>query len=198
MDTLEKWEQWPVAGLVLAGGLNTAIWYAGRLLPGPAWAVLPWLITVAAIASVIAIDGSLVATIAGMRDGRRSKWSTINICVTAIFTGLAALAAHDVLPGIGPALHGLFAVTIVTYALHLATPRAASANLPQELATSQQGLALAEQEIANLRGQLAAERERPVILRLEDAARMLIDAGAPEATIRTWRQQGRLKEPSYE
>jgi hypothetical protein len=187
-DTLERWEQWPVAGLVLAAGLNTAIWYAGRLLPGPAWVALPWLITLAAIASVVAIDGSLVATIAGMREGRRSKWSTINICVTATFTGLAALAAHGVLSVIGPALHGLFAVTIVTYALHLAEPRAAAANLPQVLAD-------AERENASLRAQLAAERERPVVLRLEDAARMLIAAGAPEATIRTWRQQGRLREP---
>lgn len=121
-DTVARWEAWPVGALVAAAGLNTALWYAGPTLPGPVAWLLPWLVTAAAVASVIAIDGSLVATIAGMRAGRRSRWSAANIVVSAVFTGLAALAAHT-LPAIGPWLHGLFALTIVTYAMHLAQPR---------------------------------------------------------------------------
>lgn len=120
---MERWEQWPVGGLVFAGGLNTAIWYTGKMLPLEVRDWLPWIVTTAAVAAVVAIDGSLVATIGGMREGRRSIWSTANIIVTALFTGLAALAAHEVLPWIGPSLHGLFAITLVTYSMHLAQPK---------------------------------------------------------------------------
>lgn len=124
IDTLETWEKWPVAALVAAAGLNTAIWYAGDVLPIEARGILPWLITIAAIASVVAIDGSLIATIAGRRQGRRNRWGVANICVTALFTALAALSAHSAIVGIAPWLHGLFAATIVTYAMHLEQPRA--------------------------------------------------------------------------
>ena len=77
-----------------------------------------------AVASVVAIDGALVATIAGMRLGRYSHWSVASIAVAGLFTMLAALAAHQTLPGLGPWLHGVFALTFVTYAMHLAQPRA--------------------------------------------------------------------------
>lgn len=123
-DHLEGWEQWPIYGLVAAAGLNTALWYAGGQLPAEATAALPWITLVAAVASVIAIDGALVATIAGMRLGRYSRWSVASIAVAGLFTMLAALAAHQTLPGLGPWLHGVFALTFVTYAMHLAQPRA--------------------------------------------------------------------------
>lgn len=156
-DTVARWEAWPVGALVAAAGLNTALWYAGAAMPGAVRWLLPWLITAAAVASVIAIDGSLVATIAGMRAGRRSRWSVVNIIVTAAFTGLAALAAHT-LPTIGPWLHGLFALTIVSYAMHLAQPR-------QDVTIA---LALREQEIgkreADVARRLAAlERQVTVV-----------------------------------
>lgn len=143
-DTVARWEAWPVGALVTSAGLNTALWYAGPTLPEPVHWILPWLVTAAAVASVIAIDGSLVATIAGMRAGRRSRWSIANIVITAAFTGLAALAAHT-LPDIGPWLHGLFALTIVTYAMHLSQPR-------QDVTIA---LALREQEVARRESDVA-------------------------------------------
>lgn len=127
-DTLERWEKWPAGALVAAAGLNTAIWYAGPTLPDSVRYILPWLVTIAAVAAVVAIDGALIATIAGMRAGRRSWWSGGNIVVTAVFTALAALSAHNVMPSIGPALHGLFALTIVTYAMHLAQAKTSAVN----------------------------------------------------------------------
>lgn len=142
-DTVARWEAWPVGALVAAAGLNTALWYAGPTLPGPVAWLLPWLVTAAAVASVIAIDGSLVATIAGMRAGRRSRWSAANIVVSAVFTGLAALAAHT-LPAIGPWLHGLFALTIVTYAMHLAQPKVTPVNPHVDSLQAQLTQALAE------------------------------------------------------
>lgn len=165
-DTVARWEAWPVGALVAAAGLNTALWYAGAAMPDPVRWLLPWLVTAAAVASVIAIDGSLVATIAGMRAGRRSRWSVVNIVVTAAFTGLAALAAHT-LPTIGPWLHGLFALTIVSYAMHLAQPR-------QDVTIA---LALREQEVGK-REQAAAQRTADLDKMLTDHAAAVVQFNA--------------------
>lgn len=143
-DILEPWEKWPVAALVAAAGLNTAIWYAGDVLPIEARGILPWLITIAAIASVVAIDGALIATVAGMRLGRRNRWSAGNIMVTALFTALAALSAHDAVLGIAPWLHGLFAITIVMYPMHLSMPRV---DVGIALALREQELTRREQDV---------------------------------------------------
>lgn len=128
-DTLENFEKWPVGALVASAGLNTALWYASPVLPKEAWQLVPWLTMLAGLAAVVAIDGSLIATIAGMRQGRRSEWSVANIFITALFTALAAWAAHGVFSDISPWLHGLFALTIVAYLMHLAQPKATSVNL---------------------------------------------------------------------
>jgi hypothetical protein len=145
IDRLEKWEAMPAAALFVAAGLNTGIWYVGPLMPDAVHAALPWLVTIVGIVAILAIDGSLIATIAGMRQGRRSHWSKANIFVTALFTALAALSAHAVLPDIGPALHALFAATIVTYAMHLAQPRA---DVGIALALREQELTRREQDVS--------------------------------------------------
>jgi hypothetical protein len=150
IDRLEKWEAMPAAALFIAAGLNTGIWYVGPLMPDAVHAALPWLVTIVGIVAILAIDGSLIATIAGMRQGRRSHWSKANIFVTALFTALAALSAHDVLVQIGEvqigaALHALFAATIVTYAMHLAQPRA---DVGIALALREQEVQRREQEVS--------------------------------------------------
>jgi hypothetical protein len=145
IDRLEKWEAMPAAALFIAAGLNTGIWYVGPLMPEAVHAALPWLVTIVGVVAILAIDGSLIATIAGMRQGRRSHWSKVNIFVTALFTALAALSAHAVLPDIGPALHALFAATIVTYAMHLAQPRA---DVGIALALREQELTRREQDVS--------------------------------------------------
>ena len=123
-DTLETWEKWPVFGLVGAAGLNTAIWYVGSNMPAQVTALLPWLFVFGSVAAVMAIDGALVATIAGMRNGRATRWSTSAIGVAGVFTFFAALSAHGAIPvQWSNALHGLFALTFVTYSMHLAQPK---------------------------------------------------------------------------
>lgn len=67
----------------------------------------------------------------------------------------------------------------------LAAARAEGAQLRAERDDAR-GLAV------QLRAELDRERGRPV-LSLESAADLLIEAGAPEATIRTWRTAGRLR-----
>jgi hypothetical protein len=163
-DTLNSWEKWPVGALVGAAGLNTAIWYVGANLSGPLGFFAQLMITLAAVASVVAIDGALIATIAGMREGRRSRWSFANIAVTALFTGLAALSAHEVLPTIGGALHGLFALTIVTYAMHLSQPRTAATIATTLVASLQAELAEARMVIDSQRKQLDTTAQQPLSL----------------------------------
>lgn len=180
-DTLARWEKWPALALVAAAGLNTAVWYVGVPLAGYLPLATQVMLTLAAVASVIAIDGALIATIAGMREGRRSRWSTANIVVCALFTGLAALAAHT-LPDIGPWLHGLFALTIVTYAMHLAQPRT---NVNQHIESLQAELAATRAELDALRNQPPILIDtpqprlvdtRPDVLRWRDDDKLTFDA----------------------
>lgn len=73
----------------------------------------------------------------------------------------------------------------------LAPLRAQIATLHALLAERDAQLAAAARLVTDLRTELARERSRPV-LDVETAMRVLVDAGAPEATLRGWRQSGRL------
>lgn len=194
-DNLESWERWPVGALFVAQGLYVAEWYAGARLAVPA-GIMAWVSTLGGLAAFVAIDGAMIATVAGMRAGRRGWWSVAAIVVTALFGALVALSLHGALPTwVDSWLHAGFAATITTYLLHLAQPRAIArdllAALREEAAAERERAADLAQTIAELRGQLAGERERPVI-DVRTAARILVDAGAPESTIRGWLP--RLKE----
>lgn len=189
---MHRWEKWPVAALFIAQGLYVMEWYAGTRLAIPVW-LMAWIATFGGLAAFVAIDGAMVATVAGMRAGRRGRWSVAAIVVTALFGALVALSLHGALPAWFDAwLHAGFAATITTYLLHLAQPIVTPANLAADLASTRAELATARDTIATLRDTVAAERSRPV-LRLEDATRLLVEAGAPEATIRGWMTSGRLR-----
>lgn len=123
MDQLERWERWPVAALFVAQGLQVARWYLTGFAPPEVTAALPWLMTGGAVAAMVAIDGAMIATVAGMRQGRRTIWSIAAIVVTAAFGALVALDLHGAVRGAGAWLHAGFAATIACYLLHLAQPR---------------------------------------------------------------------------
>lgn len=131
---LAPWETWPIWALGLSNGLNLAIWYVvsmlaiqapGLLLRLPPFvnALLPLLIVAGAVATAISLDGVLVATLAGMRGGRRGAWSWLTIAGAGLFSGAIAWAVHsgqsDALPG----LHVAQAVVLVLYNLHLSQPK---------------------------------------------------------------------------
>lgn len=160
-DTLAPWERWPVAALLAAAGLNTAVWYVGATLTGALPLPAQVMLTIGGVAAVVAIDGAMIATVAGMREGRRSWWGFGNIAVTALFTALAALSAHGVWPGIGGALHALFALTIVSYLMHLSQPRqdalAELASREQAVARQAAELGKARQEAEQILAERAAE-----------------------------------------
>jgi hypothetical protein len=131
---LAPWETWPIWALGLSNGLNLAIWYVVSMLaiqapglllrlPGFVNALLPLLIVAGAVATAISLDGVLVATLAGMRGGRRGAWSWLTIAGAGLFSGAIAWAVHsgqsDTLPG----LHVAQAVVLVLYNLHLSQPK---------------------------------------------------------------------------
>lgn len=122
-DALAPYEKWPVAALFVASGLYIAEWYAGSRLAIPAdWMAL--IATLGGVAAMVAVDGAMIATVAGMRQGRRGMWSVAAILITALFGGLVALVLHGALPErVGAWLHAGFVATIAAYLLHLAQPR---------------------------------------------------------------------------
>lgn len=127
-DTLAPWERWPVAALFVAQGAYVFEWYTRATLPPEVRALLPWLVTAAGVAAFVAIDGAMIATVAGMRAGRRSQWSVAAIVLTAAFGAAVALDLHGAL-AVGAWLHAGFALTIAAYLLHLAQPRSTDARI---------------------------------------------------------------------
>lgn len=161
-DSLARWEKWPVAALFLAGGLYLMEWYAGPRLAIPAdW--MTYVSTLGGIAAMVAVDGAMIATVAGMRQGRRGVWSVATILMTALFAGGVALVLHGALPAwVGAWLHAGFVATIAAYLLHLAQPRATAAqtesdaaHLRAELAQREVDAAQAAEESARLAAELA-------------------------------------------
>lgn len=114
-DKLLWWEKLPIIGLFLAQGLYVWRWYTGFTAP-------PEVIATAGIFAVAAIDGAMVATVMGMRQGRRSRASVAAIVATALFGALVALDLYGAISGLSAWLHAGFAVVIVSYLLHLAAP----------------------------------------------------------------------------
>lgn len=121
-DKLNWYEKWPVGALFVAQGLQVFEWYVDARMPPQVRDALPWLVTAAGASAFVAIDGAMIATVAGMRAGRRGWWSVAAIMLTAAFGALVALNLHGALPFLGPWLHAGFAVTIAAYLMHLAQP----------------------------------------------------------------------------
>jgi hypothetical protein len=149
-DTLAWWEKLPIVGLFAAQGLYVWRWYVG-----PEITPLALVVMLAGIAAVAAIDGAMVATVAGMRQGRRSRASYAAIVVTASFGAAVALDLYGAIMLVSAWLHAGFALTIVCYLLHLAAPRATSAQERAVDAQTEQALAQLEQALAQAHAERA-------------------------------------------
>jgi len=132
---LEKWETWPLWALGLSNGLNIALWYVlsmarikanevSIVVPGLVSTWLPWVIVAGGVAAAVSLDGVLIATIAGMRHGRRGLWSVLTIIGAAVFSGAIAYAVHAGVLNEAPALHVAQAVVLALYNLHLSQRKA--------------------------------------------------------------------------
>lgn len=169
-DKLQFWEKAPIVGLFIAQGAYVWKWYVG------AAAVLPVaIVALAGIAAVASIDGAMVSTIAGMRQGRRSRWSVAAIAVTALFGALVALDLHGAIRGASAWLHAGFALTIVCYLLHLASPRTQAPRVAQGTRGRQRTLRALVGALRESRATAAAMTEAAVQAR-DMAARATGDA----------------------
>lgn len=122
-DKLEWWEKWPIGAVFTAQGLYVAEWYVGARMPSALAGVMAWLAVFGGVAAWVAIDGAMIATVMGMRQGRRSWWSILAIVVTAAFGAAVALDLYGAFSRGSAWLHAGFALTIVCYLLHAAAPR---------------------------------------------------------------------------
>lgn len=176
-DKLSLWEKAPIVGLFLAQGAYVWRWYVGEAAALPAAVV-----ALAGVAAVAAIDGAMVATVAGMRQGRRSPASVAAILVTAGFGAAVALDLYGAISGASAWLHAGFALTIVCYLLHLSAPVVGTR--AKDLAAK---VAQAEAEAARLTRELArtsdeaAQARALVAQHAEDVARAQEEAGASVA-----------------
>lgn len=151
---LERWESWPLWAIGLSNGLNIALWFVLSMvrvqapelamhLPALVDLAMPWLIVAGAVSSALSLDGVLIATIAGVRHGRKSLWSYATIAGAGLFSALIAYAVHSGLLAEWSWLHVAQAIVLVLYNLHLSQPKgltgagsSASALLPAEPATT--------------------------------------------------------------
>lgn len=149
---LERWESWPLWAIGLSNGLNISLWFVLSMvrvqapelalrLPPMVNLAMPWLIVVGAVASALSLDGVLIATIAGVRHGRRSQWSYATIAGSGVFSAMIAYAVHSGLLAQWSWLHVAQALVLVLYNLHLAQPKRFTA--PAGLASALPGWRLA-------------------------------------------------------
>jgi len=144
--------------LGLSNGLNIALWYVLSMarvqasevdivVPGLVSAWLPWVIVAGGIAAAGSLDGGLIATIAGMRHGRRGNWSVLTIVGAAVFSGAIAYAVHAGVLNEVPILHVAQAAVLALYNLHLSqrkalqsgdAPASRSASLTTKVQSGQQ------------------------------------------------------------
>lgn len=167
-DKLHLWEKWPIGAVFTAQGLYVFAWYVGKQMPAEVTAFLPWLYVVGGVAAWLAIDGSMIATVMGMRAGRRSVWSVAAIVITAAFGAGLALDLYSALPTDAESgaawLHAGFALTIVCYLMHLAAPKSgervadlktAVAQLTADVAHAAQQVAQADARVADALARVA-------------------------------------------
>ncbi len=131
---LERWESWPLWAIGLSNGLNIALWFVLSMvrvqapelamhLPALVDLAMPWLIVAGAVSSALSLDGVLIATIAGVRHGRKSLWSYATIAGAGLFSALIAYAVHAGQLQRWSWLHVAQAIVLVLYNLHLSQPK---------------------------------------------------------------------------
>ena len=161
---LERWESWPLWAIGLSNGLNIALWFVLSMvrvqapelamhLPTLVNMAMPWLIVAGAVSSALSLDGVLIATIAGVRHGRKSLWSYATIAGAGLFSALIAYAVHAGQLQQWSWLHVAQAIVLVLYNLHLSQPKGLTgAN------SSASRLSLADGANTTLLGDLLAAR----------------------------------------
>jgi hypothetical protein len=150
MDKMGKLEKIALTSAVSGAVFNVFLYGIGATLASAGeGSDLYWIRIIAAILQAAAFDLVAIATVMGMRDGRRSQWSMGTAVASA---GVSAAIALDVAGVYSmPWLHAMNALIVLAFTMHLLTPprskrapqlrrlvRRLCATLRQERATADQ------------------------------------------------------------
>lgn len=132
---LARWEQLPAWALGISQGLNIFLWYIMSLervalqgqtairVPDFVISFLPFAVFIAAIAAAVSLDGTMIATIGGSRNGRDGVWTWVSVIAAALFSAGIALDVYggSILPGAW--LHIAQTAVLFCYMMHLRQKR---------------------------------------------------------------------------
>lgn len=197
-DTMSRLEKIALTSAISGAVFNVFLYGIGARLDeiGAAWSLLFVLRVVAAIAQAAAFDLVAVATVMGMRAGRRGRWSIITAVASALVSAMIALDVAGVVQL--PILHAANALIVLAFTLHLLTPRSLARDDVDRLTTLEQALADREQVVTDLEQTLTCREQE--LTRVEQAlatARQELSSRATPATVDviyvathrlTWRQ----------
>lgn len=131
-NDLIAWERLPAIALGISQGLNIFLWYVMSLervalhdgraparVPEFVVSLLPFAVFVAAIAAAVSLDGTMIATVLGSRNGRDGVWTWVTVVAAALFSAGIALDVYggNVLPGAW--LHIAQTAVLLCYMMHL-------------------------------------------------------------------------------
>lgn len=168
MDKMTKLDKTALSSAVSGAVFNVFLYGIGATLASAGEGSNLYIIRIiAAILQAAAFDLVAIATVMGMRAGRRSRWSMLTAVASALVSAAIALDVAGVLAM--PWLHAANALIVLAFTLHLLTPprakrapqlrrlvRRLCATLRQERATADQLAAQLRQAIDQVR-QLEAQ-----------------------------------------
>jgi hypothetical protein len=196
-DKMTRLEKVALTSAASGAVFNVFLYGIGATLHSATDGPLFYLRVGAAILQAAAFDLVAIATVMGMRDGRRSRWSMATAVASALVSAAIALDVAGVLTM--PWLHAANALIVLAFTLHLLTPpkegrarqlRRLARRLISRVRAAEQDVKTTEQMLAVARQELSS-RQQPVTIEVirvaryeltweqtEQLARMILDKRA--------------------
>lgn len=172
-EHMSRLEKIALTSAVSGAVFNVFLFGIGATLATASSGPLFYVRALAAVLQAAAFDLVAIATVMGMRAGRRSAWSLLTALTAALVSMLIALDVAGVWAQ--PWLHAANALIVLTFTLHLLTPPKLDADERQHLARLGSELAEVRQVVADRETELATTRQL-----LADARRELATRPPPE------------------
>jgi len=169
VDKMTKLEKVALSSAVSGAVFNVFLFGIGATLATAQTGTLFYVRVAAAILQAAAFDLVAIATVMGMRHGRRSQWSMATAGASAFVSAAIALDVAGVMTM--PWLHAANALIVLAFTLHLLTPPQIDSDDRARLTRLDSEVAAARQELTETEQLLTAERQNMTALRRELAAR---------------------------
>jgi hypothetical protein len=119
-DKMTRLEKIALTSAVSGAVFNVFLFGVGATLADAESGLLLYVRALAAVVQAAAFDLVAIATVMGMRHGRRSHWSLMTAASAALVSALIALDVAGVWSQ--PWLHAANALIVLAFTLHLLTP----------------------------------------------------------------------------